>query len=642
MSSKDFNIGSWVANVHCTECGSNDNLSLYQKVLEDDDDVNAPYADSDGSYHDAFCRSPNCGYKSPKWLEDNEILDGNHIPKVKPKQPFRMTDEIWEQLMEIKELPHMGWKARGIPKAVDEFYGVTTKVVTEGGKRKVGLRYYPSTKDGKLTGYHVRNARLKDAKKKAKAEGLPKPKGAVFFPISYCKADSELFGQSLFSKGGRHLIITAGEEDCMACYEAVDAKKYGTAVVSPTIGEGNAHIQVKNNLEWVMSFEKVTIVFDNDEAGKSGAEEIAKMLKPAQAFISKLPKGDCCDYMGRGLKEELRNLIVFKAEQYTPVGVLSLSSMWESFEKAGSTDVIPFPDSFGNLNKMMAGGRERGEITCIGAYTSIGKSTIISHSVYHLLKNTNYKVGAMYLEGTQREVVRDLLSIDMKDNLRLKSPEELDMNELRKNFMEGVAKNDNFVFVDSQGAMNLDDIFDKLNYLARGCGCDVLILDPVQCAIASDSNGATIDFMDRLLKLAKQTNCAIDIVSHMKKPQEGADPHSCTEYSLLGSSSINQISFNTILASRDKMSDDPEKKNWTQLKLVKCRRVGNTGTAGGFTYDHKTSLIKAAPSPYGDSANQMDMFEEELFGEVEEISLDIVDESSPEEVTFDDWNLVDS
>lgn len=614
MSGREFQLGSFVNHYPCPDCGSANNLTLYQKVLEEGDTFNAKYADEDGLFHDAYCQTPKCGYKSSKWLEDNEILDGNHVPKVKPKEPFRMTDDIWEELMKIKELPHMGWKARGIPKEVDAFYGVTTKVDDANGVKTVGLRYYPATKDGKLTGYHVRNNKLKQANKKAKKEGTPKLKGAPFFPAGYCKADSELFGQSLFNKGGRHLIITAGEEDCLACYEAVNAKQYGTAVVSPTIGEGNCHIQVKNNLEWVMSFEKVTVVFDNDETGRAGAEEIAKMLKPSQAWIAKLPKGDCCDYTSRNMGEELKNLILFKAEQYTPVGVYSLSSMWESFEKSKNTDVIPFPPAFGVLNKMMAGGRERGEITCIGAYTSIGKSTIISHSVYHLLKNTHYKVGAMYLEGTQREVVRDLLSIDMKQNLRLSDPDELDMEYLRKQFMEGIAKNDNFIFVDSQGALTLDDMFDKLSYLAKGCGCDVLIVDPIQAAIASDSNSATIDFMDRLLKLAKQTNCAIDIVSHMRKP-DGNDPHGCTEYDLLGSSSINQISFNTILASRDKMSDDPEKKNWTQLKLVKCRRVGNTGSAGGFKYDHKTTLIEAAPSPYGGDEEQMDLFEEELFEE---------------------------
>lgn len=620
MSGKEFSVGSFVGHYGCPDCGSSDNLCVYQKPVEDSDEV----------YFDATCQTPSCGFKSSEWLEEHNIISGGKAI-VKPKAPFRMTDELYKSLMDIKSMGSIhGWRSRNVDPKTDEFYGVCTTYENN----KVKFRYYPSTKDGKLVGYHVRNNPLKQAIKKAKKEGSEKPKGAAFFPVGLCKVETELFGQSLFNKGGRHLIIANGEEGALAIFKAVDAEKYGTAVVSSMIGEGNAAKQIKSNYEFVSSFEKVTIVFDNDPTGIAGAEEVAKLLKPSQAFIAKLKKGDPNDYLRAGLLEELKRQILWEAEQYTPVGVYALSSLWDSFQNSTSNDLIPFPDEFGQLNKMMGGGRERGEITCIGAFTSIGKSTIISHSVYHLLKHTKYKVGAMYLEGTQREVVRDLLSIDVERNLKHARPEDLNMEELRQAFMTGIAKNDNFVFVDSQGALTLDDMFDKLNYLAKGCGCDVLIIDPIQAAIASDSNSATIEFMDRLLKLAKQTNCAIDIVSHMKKPDNN-DPHDVTEYSLLGSSSINQISFNTILASRDKMSEDDDKKNWTQLKLVKCRRMGLTGSAGGFKYDNKTTLIKAAPSPYG--GDSIDFEEDFLVDEdvVEAVEVTSVKENVIEEQ--DEW-----
>ena len=48
---------------------------------------------------------------------------------------------------------------------------------------------------------------------------------------------------------------------------------------------------------------------------------------------------------------------------------------------------------------MMNGGMEKGEITVLGALTSIGKSTLISNIVYNLIENTNFKVGTMYLES---------------------------------------------------------------------------------------------------------------------------------------------------------------------------------------------------------------------------------------------------
>ena len=83
----------------------------------------------------------------------------------------------------------------------------------------------------------------------------------------------------------------------------------------------------------------------------------------------------------------------------------------------------------------------------------------------------------------------------------------------------------------------------------------------------------------------------------MRKP-DGKDPHAVSEYDLLGSSSINQIAFNTILISRDKMAEDPIKKNATKLHLVKCRRTGETGAAGWLRYDVDTTHMYPMSNPY--------------------------------------------
>ena len=72
----------------------------------------------------------------------------------------------------------------------------------------------------------------------------------------------------------------------------------------------------------------------------------------------------------------------------------------------------------------------------------------------------------MYLEGTKREVVRDLLSLEAGVNLRTTSPDDLNMEELRNRFFNNLAAKDQFVYVDHQGSISTDEIFDKLNYLA--------------------------------------------------------------------------------------------------------------------------------------------------------------------------------
>lgn len=611
--------GVWVGNVSCSECSSQDNLSLYQKEDEDGE-----------TFHDGHCQTPDCGFKGRQWVEENVDLDNidKTVSKRKRRVGMELTDEDVAKIQDVLKKGTHGWRERKISKTTHSFYGVKTDLDDEGA---VKMQYYPSTSAGKLVGFHVRNDRVKQLNKQAKIDGTPKVKGIPFFPIGICTTECELFGQSLFARGGRKLVITAGEVDAMAVYQTLKTDEYETPVISPTIGEGNAYKQVQHNLEYIMSFEKVIICFDNDDTGIAGAEAIASLLKPSQAFIVELKGGDPCEYLAKGKVKALRNAVLWCDNQYSPVGVYSLSSMWDSFANSSSGEIIPFPRAYSTLNKMMGGGRERGEITCFGAYTSIGKSTIIAHNVYELIKYTKFKVGVCFLESTMRETVRDLLSIDIKQNLRRKSVEEMDMEELRQSFFNGVGASDQMVFVDAGGGMPLDEAFDKFRYLISGCGCDLLIIDPIQALIASDDNGVTINFMDRLLKLAKgKNNPAIDIVSHMRKPNS-EDPHHVTEYDLLGSSSINQISFNTVLASRDKMATNPKEKNWTGLHLVKCRRTGNTGKAGGFEYDPETSLIKAAPSPYGDEDCEVN--DKELFGDVVE---DKVVQTSPLKVQLDE------
>jgi len=397
-------------------------------------------------------------------------------------------------------------------------------------------------------------------------------------------------------------VVTTGEEDALAFAQALYSKKesteYWTPVVSVTCGDGSIIKQFKANFEYINSFDKVVLAFDNDDSAQKYVEEAARLLSPGKGFIVKFPQGikDASDMVKAGRSAELKQLF-WKATPFSRVDVLHLSQMWDDFESEDNNVKIPFPSSWSHLNEMMNGGMEKGEITIIGALTSIGKSSIINNVVYSLIENTPFKVGAMYLEGTKREVVRDLLSLDAGMNLRTVNRDNVDIDVLKSRFFENLAKKDQFVYVDHQGSISTSEIFDKLNYLAKAENCDVIIIDPVQAGVNSSDNGAIIEFMDTLLKFAKETDTCVVAVSHKRKPSE-ENPHAVTEYSLMGSSSLNQIAFNTILLSRDKMNECPIKKSATKLQLVKCRRTGNTGEAGWLRYDHNTTHLFATSDPY--------------------------------------------
>lgn len=549
------------------DCTSSDAMAVYKKK------------DKEGVEKlDAFCFSCQ-GYFNNDELEEHGV--------TKQETKVHKIKDVEVDFSTIQSIKCRGWKERGITRFTSEKYGVHTELNDE---NEVISRYYPVTNNNKIVGYKKRT--------------LPK----TFIGIGNTKATGEMFGQSVFESGQKYLVVTTGEEDAMAFAEALrstsNGVEYWTPCISITAGDGSIIKQFKANYEYLASFSKVILAFDNDEPGQKYLEEAARLLPPGKAFIAKFPRDvkDACDMLKAGKVAELKQ-VFWKAEPFSRVDVLHLSQMWEDFENEDSNVKIPFPGAWSHLNEMMNGGMEKGEITVIGALTSIGKSTLISSIVYNLIENTSFKVGTMYLEGTKREVVRDLLSLDAGVNLRTKTRDSIDIEALKSRFFEGLAKRNQFVYVDHQGSISTTEIFDKLNYLAKAEGCDVIVIDPIQCGVNSSDNAAIISFMDTLLKFAKETDTCVIAVSHMKKPSE-ENPHNVSEYSLLGSSSINQIAFNTILLSRDKMNECPIKKSSTKLQLVKCRRTGNTGEAGWLRYDHDTTHLFATSNPYDQTMSE--------------------------------------
>jgi hypothetical protein len=148
--------------------------------------------------------------------------------------------------------------------------------------------------------------------------------------------------------------------------------------------------------------------------------------------------------------------------------------------------------------------------------------------------------------------------------------------------------------------MDAEDILEKMEFMANGLDCEVILLDPIQLALSGASNDEMEEFMSDLLKVAKRTNASIVIVSHVRKSAGGSKDISeggrITESDLKGSSSLIQVAFNTIILERDKVNEDPIVKNTTRITIWKCRRTGMTGEAGTYFYDHQKGRLEKGMS----------------------------------------------
>ena len=474
-----------------------------------------------------------------------------------------------------------------------EMYGtcraITNRAISEATAKKYGVhsdehsQYYPYYSDqGKLIGCKVRSV----ADKSFRSQGDLR--------------NNTLFGQQLFNSGGRFVTVVEGELDALAAFQMLGSKY---PVVSVSKGAGGAVKDFQRNLEWLEGYENVVICFDADPAGREAAEKCAQILSPNKAKIVDLrDHKDASDYLVAN-KQRAFTSEWWEAKPYRMTGIITLEDAWSDFIKRGTEEIIPFPESFGMLNSMMNGGIAAGEITVLGALTSVGKTTMVNEIAYHFWKNTNKTIGCAFLEASNGEAVENLLTVHTGHNLSLEDRSNLDFDKLHTE----IITDGRVLLMDHHGAVDTDELFLKLRAMVKGNGCDVLIIDPLQAAVTSNDNGTIDEFMDRLLKLAKETDVSIIVVSHMRKPSL-TNPHNVNEYDLKGSGSINQIAFNTILLSRDKMAEDEYARNSTQVQVVKCRRTGITGSAGWLYYNGLTGRLERGEKPEAHEANNIQEF----------------------------------
>ena len=112
-------------------------------------------------------------------------------------------------------------------------------------------------------------------------------------------SEAVLFGQTLWRRGGRKVIVTEGEIDCLSISQ-LQGNKW--PVVSLPNGSSSGAKYIRASLEWLESFDEVVFAFDMDEPGQKAAKECALLLSPGKAKIARLPMKDAneCLVAGKG------------------------------------------------------------------------------------------------------------------------------------------------------------------------------------------------------------------------------------------------------------------------------------------------------------------------------------------------------
>lgn len=408
------------------------------------------------------------------------------------------------------------------------------------------------------------------------------------------KSKPMFWGQHLFS-GGRKLIITEGEIDCLTVSQ-VQGNKY--PVVSVPNGCKSARETIKSQMDWLMNFEEVILMLDMDEAGRQAVQQAAGILPPHKLKIATLPLKDPNECLLAGKADDIIHAI-WNAPEYRPDGILNAKDLKDTFfkdEESIKSYAFPWDQQ---LTKMTQGIR-KGEMLLLTAGTGIGKSTMAREIAYKLKVKDGLKVGMVMLEENKNKTLRDLLSIDMHKPLHLLW-NTVDKQEVGKAY-DRLYGDGNFCLYDHFGSIEGDNLLEKIRYLIVGEECDFVIFDHVSIAIsgldeASMNERKAIDvLMTQLRSLVEETGAGIVVVSHLRKVDTKATPFeqggTISLDDLRGSGSLKQIPDTILALERDQQADEEDVKNLMKLRVLKCRFTGNTGLAGYIRFDKSKNILE--------------------------------------------------
>jgi twinkle protein len=460
-----------------------------------------------------------------------------------------------------------------------EFVGLPKRGLTEDTCR---FWDYKVTGSGCTEPGHIAN--YKDQDRRLIAQKIRRA-GKAFSIIGNGK-NLPLYGKWLwYGKSTRSIVITEGELDALSVSQSFDHKY---PVVSLPNGAASAVKVIQREYEWLSTFEKIVLMFDQDLAGKEATEAVAQLLPIGKVFVANLDAKDANEVLVKYGPQALVKAY-WQASPWRPDGIVQASDLREAVLNPVRLPSIPYP--WEGLTEKL-GGLRTGELVTVTAGSGVGKTTLIKELAYHLLITHSQAVGMLVLEENNPRTMEGMISVHLSKNIvtdRARATEE----EIANAFDE-VASSSLYLY-NHFGSGSIDSILDRIRYLVRGCGVSWVFLDHLSILISGLEVGderKQIDIaMTRLRTLVEELGCGLIIVSHLRRP-EGDKGHedgaSVRLGQLRGSHAIAQLSDIVIGVQRH---DDDHLVDSIELIVLKNRWSGDRGSGGLLRYDRQTGRL---------------------------------------------------
>lgn len=422
---------------------------------------------------------------------------------------------------------------------------------------------------GKMKGkkVHIQNAYNEDRELVGQIIRDSEKNFAIIGDVNGC-----LIGRHAVKAGGKLLVITEGIYDAMAYAEV----RQGWPAVSIPNGTQSAKKAIEANLEWIETFDKVVLAFDNDDKGEEAIEACKHMISPGKCYIHSLP----AEYkdMSEALEDGDTKAIlkaVFDAEEVRMDGIVGIDEILEEAMKPVEWGIPWFIPELTQLTY----GRRWGEAYALGAGTGIGKTDFFMEQVAYDVNELGQKVGCLFLEQKPVETVKRVAGKIADKRFHVPdagwTPDDLRTAALQ---LRGKV-----TFYDSFGHTDWAVVKNAIRQMHIAQGIRIFYVDHLTAmADTGDEKGSIEQIMKEMAGLANELSIIIHFISHLATPD--GTPHEeggrVAIRHFKGSRSIGFWSFLMLGLERNQQDEDETKRHLTVLRVLKDRY---TGQATGHT-----------------------------------------------------------
>ena len=397
--------------------------------------------------------------------------------------------------------------------------------------------------------------------------------------------DSQLFGQQLFGTGGstKTIVVVEGELDALSVWQA----RPNWPVVSVPNGAKGALKALQNQLNYLLAFDEIVLMFDNDDAGIAATEECIGLFPSDRIFMASLGQyKDASEAVQAGDTDAIRQAMWNKSS-YVPKSIIDGRTLFDLVNTPlhGRDALYPYPE----LNDL-TGGLRLGELVCYTSGTGGGKSTICGEIAASLIEQGE-DVGYIALEeGVKRTGLR-LMTVAANKPLHLDN--EIPKDDFKRAF-DATLGSGHIFLRDGFGSVDPDALLNDIRFLVKTHNVRWIILDHLSILLSGNETNDERKMIDvvmtKLRSFVEETGIGMILISHLRRNQGDKGHEDGARISLgqlRGSHSISQLSDLVISLVRDISSGD----NGAELVVLKNRFNGRTGPAGHLTYNSETGRL---------------------------------------------------